>query len=89
MHFKWVDVVCVDDPNKVDPKKNTKRRDSPTLVGKMSIVDLHLNPVHEQVHVAGAGQCRGPPELVLILPTVLHLGRPMMCGAERFSAACH
>ena len=38
------------------------------------IVDLHLDPVHEQVHVARGRQCCGPPELVLILPTVLVLG---------------
>lgn len=59
MHFKWVDEVCGLHPNKVDPKRTQKRRDSPTLVGKITIVDLHLNPVHEQVHEAGVDSAAG------------------------------
>lgn len=38
------------------------------------VVDLYLDPFHEQAHVLGGRQRRRPPVLVLVLPAVFVLG---------------
>lgn len=38
------------------------------------IVDLHLDPVHEKIHILGCWQCCGLLVLQVILPPVLILG---------------
>lgn len=38
------------------------------------IVDLYLDPIHQQAHVLGGRQRRRPPVLVLVLPAVFVLG---------------
>lgn len=38
------------------------------------VVDLYLDPIHQQAHVLGGRQRRRPPVLVLVLPAVFVLG---------------
>lgn len=45
------------------------------------IVDLHLDPVHEQAHVPGRRQGSGLLVAMLVLPAVLVLGAPGHDGA--------
>lgn len=58
--------------------QNERQRPAETLtdVGGEDalVVDLYLDPVHEQAHVLGGRQRRRPPVLVLVLPAVFVLG---------------
>lgn len=56
--------------------KRLRTADTLTDVGGEDafVVDLYLDPFHEQAHVLGGRQRRRPPVLVLVLPAVFVLG---------------
>lgn len=57
-------------------KKSLPTAETLTDVGGENalIVDLYLDPIHQQAHVLGGRQRRRPPVLVLVLPAVFVLG---------------